>query len=69
MQSLTSVDLSAITFYNTFRVADFAGIEHVMISATGYTEVAALKFTARIVKWNKCGIKYLKLGLPMASNP
>lgn len=36
MQSLTSVDLSAITFY-TFRVADFAGIEHVMISATGYT--------------------------------
>ncbi len=36
MQSLTSVDLSAIKFY-TFRVADFAGIEHVIISATGYT--------------------------------
>jgi len=36
MQSLTSEDLSAIPFYH-FRVADFAGIEHVMISATGYT--------------------------------
>lgn len=36
MQSLTSEDLSAIKFY-TFRVNDFAGIENVMISATGYT--------------------------------
>ncbi|GAA0722340.1 glycine cleavage system aminomethyltransferase GcvT [Aquimarina litoralis] len=36
MQSLTSVDLEALKFY-TFQVADFAGIEHVIISATGYT--------------------------------
>ncbi len=36
MQSLTSTDLSAISFY-TFEVNDFAGIEHVIISATGYT--------------------------------
>ncbi len=36
MQSLTSEDLSAIKFYN-FKVADFAGIEYVIISATGYT--------------------------------
>ncbi|MFD0797149.1 glycine cleavage system aminomethyltransferase GcvT [Maribacter chungangensis] len=36
MQSLTSVDLASIKFYN-FKVADFAGIEHVIISATGYT--------------------------------
>lgn len=36
MQSLTSADLSAISFY-TFKIADFAGIEHVIISATGYT--------------------------------
>lgn len=36
MQSLTSVDLAAIKFY-TFEVADFAGIENVIISATGYT--------------------------------
>ncbi|MAX70785.1 MAG: glycine cleavage system protein T, partial [Flavobacteriaceae bacterium] len=36
MQSLTSHDLSEIKFYN-FVVGDFAGIEHVIISATGYT--------------------------------
>ncbi|HET8808777.1 MAG TPA: glycine cleavage system aminomethyltransferase GcvT [Flavobacteriaceae bacterium] len=36
MQSLTSIDLSKIKFYH-FEVADFAGIEHVIISATGYT--------------------------------
>ncbi len=36
MQSLTSINLADINFYN-FEVADFAGIEHVIISATGYT--------------------------------
>lgn len=36
MQSITSVDLSSIKFYN-FEVADFAGVDHVIISATGYT--------------------------------
>jgi aminomethyltransferase len=36
MQSLTSVDLAAISYYH-FKVADFAGVENVIISATGYT--------------------------------
>lgn len=36
MQSLTSVDLSAIKYYH-FEVGPFAGIDHVIISATGYT--------------------------------
>lgn len=36
MQSLTSLDLAAIPFYK-FKVGDFAGIENVIISATGYT--------------------------------
>ncbi len=36
MQAITSQDLSAIKFYN-FVVGDFAGIDHVIISATGYT--------------------------------
>ena len=36
MQSLTSVDLSSIAYYH-FEVADFAGFENVIISATGYT--------------------------------
>ncbi len=36
MQSLTSHDLSEIKFYN-FVVGDFAGVENIIISATGYT--------------------------------
>lgn len=36
MQSLTSVNLADIKYYH-FEVADFADIEHVIISATGYT--------------------------------
>lgn len=36
MQSLTDVNLSDIKFY-TFEVAPFAGVENVIISATGYT--------------------------------
>ena len=36
MQSLTDVNLADIKFYN-FEVGPFAGIEHVIISATGYT--------------------------------
>lgn len=36
LQSLTSVDLTTIPYY-TFKVGDFAGVENVIISATGYT--------------------------------
>lgn len=36
IQSLTSANLSEIPFYS-FEVADFAGIDNVIISATGYT--------------------------------
>jgi aminomethyltransferase len=36
MQSLTDTDLKGMKFY-TFQVADFAGVENVIISATGYT--------------------------------
>lgn len=36
MQALTSIDLAAIKYYH-FEVADFAGVENVIISATGYT--------------------------------
>ena len=36
MQPLSSLDLAEIPFYK-FKVGDFAGIENVIISATGYT--------------------------------
>lgn len=36
MQSLTPVDLSAIKYYH-FEVGEFAGLDNIIISATGYT--------------------------------
>ncbi len=36
LQKLTDTDLSSIKYY-TFKVSSFAGIENVIISATGYT--------------------------------
>ncbi len=36
MQSLSSLDLGEIPFYK-FKIGDFAGVENVIISATGYT--------------------------------
>ena len=36
MQALSSLDLANIPFY-TFKIGDFAGVDNVLISATGYT--------------------------------
>jgi len=36
MQALTPIDLAAIKYYH-FEIADFAGVQDVIISATGYT--------------------------------
>jgi len=56
MQSLTSVDLAAIKYYH-FEVADFAGVEHVIISATGYTGSGGFEIYAKNTEieqiWNK----------------
>jgi aminomethyltransferase len=36
LQSLTDIDLSAMQYY-TFKIGTFAGVENVIVSATGYT--------------------------------
>ena len=56
MQSLSSIDLSAIPYYH-FEVADFAGFNDVIISATGYTgsggfEIYCKNADAETI-WNK----------------
>ena len=56
MQSLTSEDLSAIKFY-TFKINDFAGIDNVIISATGYTGSGGFEIYCKnnevVQIWNK----------------
>ena len=42
MQALTDVDLAEIPFYH-FRIGTFAGIENVIISATGYTGAGGIE--------------------------
>lgn len=56
MQSLTEVNLSEIPFYH-FKIGKFAGVDNVIISATGYTgsggfEIYFLNQYAELM-WNK----------------
>ncbi len=56
MQSLTSVNLEEMKFY-TFEIANFAGIEDVIISATGYTGSGGFEIYCKnesiLQVWNK----------------
>jgi aminomethyltransferase len=56
LQSLTSVNLAEIKYYH-FEVADFAGIPHVIISATGYTGAGGFEIYCKNEEvetiWNK----------------
>ncbi|MFP9113644.1 glycine cleavage system aminomethyltransferase GcvT [Flavobacterium sp. RHBU_3] len=56
MQALTSIDLAAIKYYH-FEVADFAGVDNVIISATGYTGSGGFEIYAKNSDietiWNK----------------
>tara|TARA_B110001454_G_scaffold168395_1_gene158524 strand:- start:1655 stop:2740 length:1086 start_codon:yes stop_codon:yes gene_type:complete len=56
MQSLSSLDLAEIPFYK-FKIGDFAGIENVIISATGYTGSGGFEIYCKneeaIQIWNK----------------
>jgi aminomethyltransferase len=56
MQTLTEIDLSAMVYY-TFQHGTFAGIENVMISATGYTGSGGFEIYVKnedvLHVWNK----------------
>ena len=46
VQALSNIDLAAIKFYH-FKIGDFAGIQDVIISATGYTGSGGLEIYCR----------------------
>ncbi len=46
MQALTSIDLAEIKYYH-FEVGDFAGVDNVIISATGYTGSGGFEIYAK----------------------
>ncbi len=68
MQSLTSEDLSAIKFYN-FVVGDFAGIEHVIISATGYTGSGGFEIYCKNTEVKQIWDKVLEAGADYGIKP
>ena len=68
MQALSSHDLSAINFYN-FIVGDFAGIEHVIISATGYTGSGGFEIYCKNSEVKQVWGKVLEAGAPYGIKP
>ena len=68
MQQLTSVDLAAIKYYH-FEVADFAGIEHVIISATGYTGSGGFEIYAKNSEIEQIWNKVFEAGEPYGIKP
>ena len=68
MQALSSHDLSAIKFYN-FVVGDFAGIEHVIISATGYTGSGGFEIYCKNSEVQQVWDKVLEAGSAFGIQP
>ncbi|MDX1349476.1 MAG: glycine cleavage system aminomethyltransferase GcvT [Putridiphycobacter sp.] len=68
MQSLSSIDLSAIKFYH-FEVGDFAGIEHAIISATGYTGSGGFEIYCKNSEVEQVWDKVLEAGAKFGIKP
>ncbi|KPM30580.1 Aminomethyltransferase [Croceitalea dokdonensis DOKDO 023] len=68
MQSLSNHDLAAIPFYN-FIVGDFAGIEHVIISATGYTGSGGFEIYCKNSEVQQIWDKVLEAGADFGIQP
>ena len=68
MQSLTSVDLAGIPFYH-FVVGDFAGIPHVIISATGYTGSGGFEIYCKNEEVQQVWDKVLEAGASYGIKP
>lgn len=68
MQRLTSIDLSSIKFYN-FVVADFAGIDYVIISATGYTGSGGFEIYCKNKEVKQIWNKILEAGSDFGIKP
>ena len=68
MQSLTQEDLSAIKFY-TFKINTFAGVENVIISATGYTGSGGFEIYCKNTQVAKIWTKVLEAGTNWGIQP
>ena len=68
MQSLSTINLEKIPFYK-FKVGDFAGIEHVIISATGYTGSGGFEIYCKNADVEQIWKKVFKAGADFGIKP
>lgn len=68
MQSLSSLDLSAIPYYH-FEVGDFAGFENIIISATGYTGSGGFEIYCKNNEVETIWNKVFEAGKPFGIKP
>lgn len=68
MQSLTDIDLSKMPFYH-FETGLFAGIENVIVSATGYTGSGGLEIYCNTTEANHIWELILKAGADFGIKP
>ncbi|MGB2127980.1 MAG: glycine cleavage system aminomethyltransferase GcvT [Flavicella sp.] len=68
LQSLTSIDLASINYYN-FKIGDFAGIEHVILSATGYTGSGGFEIYCKNSEVNQIWERVFEAGAPYGIEP
>jgi aminomethyltransferase len=68
MQSLTSIDLSNMVYY-TFQMGTFAGIENVMVSATGYTGSGGFEVYVKNEDVNQLWDRVFEAGAPYGIKP
>lgn len=68
MQSLTTVQLADIKYYH-FEVAEFAGIENVIISATGYTGSGGFEIYCKNSEVEQIWDKVFEAGLSYGIKP
>ena len=68
MQSLTQENLSAIKFY-TFKINTFAGVENVIISATGYTGSGGFEIYCKNTQVAKIWTKVFEAGADWGIQP
>lgn len=68
LQPLTSTDLSAIKYYH-FEVGNFAGIDNVIISATGYTGAGGFEIYCKNDEVEKIWNKVFEAGASFGIKP
>jgi len=68
MQSLSSLDLSAIPYYH-FAVGDFAGFDDIIISATGYTGSGGFEIYCKNNQVETVWNKVFEAGKPFGIKP